>query len=226
MSLVELATISLKNQIDPEKLRRVMEVKRFLDEEVEYDSNAVNYDGNGEVLSVKNRAPDEVVRDKKATCLDGVFYSARELREYFGERMISLDPIIQKRDGKGRFCEESRGIPHGMYLFKINGFYGAVSKSREELLNFVPPEHEHITGLVLSPQILRGYQRLTKSRDEIFLGINFRAADIRERFPDYDIDPTDKFKGDMVLMKALRFSKLGKKTPGARIYFRKVLESS
>ena len=225
MSLVELVITPLSNQIDSEKLRRVMEVKRFLDE-VEYDSNAIDYDGNREISFVKNRTPDEVVRDKRATCMSGVFYSARELRKYFGEKMISFEPIIQKRDTKGRFCEVSGGIGHGMYLFKINGFYGAISKSREELLSFVPPEYKDIAFLVLSPQILRGYQRLTKSRDEIFLGINFRVADIRKRFPNYDIDPNNKSRGEMVLLRVIRFSNIRKKIPGMETYLRKILESS
>ena len=163
---------------------RVMKVCNFLADEVEYDRESITYDENGKIVEIKDKTPAEVARTRKATCMSGVFYAARELRDYFGEEMIVLVPLIRKKEGK----EIETGVSHGMYLFRINGLYGAVSKSREKLLEFVSPIHETKSSIAISPEILVGYNRLLAARGERFSGITCWAESIREKYPNYDED--------------------------------------
>jgi len=204
--------------------RELEEVRRFLSEEVTYDYDAITYDRNGEVVGVKDRTPDEVAKDRKASCMGGVFYAARKLRNYFGEEMISMSPLVQRRDRKGRFSKIRRGLAHGMYLFNTNGLYGAISVSREPLLRYIPPVHPHLESLVISEEILRGYNRLAKLRREIFLGILFSREKIRDVFPYYDCNtkPNDEFR-KKVKIKMIKFSNGKRKSPEFRKYLEKVL---
>lgn len=175
----------LDDLVNYEKFSKVEEVHRFLSEEIEYDSDAIIYDENGCILEVVNKTPNEVVKSKKTTCIGGVFYSARELRNDFGEDMISLYPIVRKGKSKSYL-----GLPHAMYLFNLNGFYGAISKSREELLSFVHPSFINVESLVLSSQIISGYDNLFRLRGEKLLRIGFLVYGIKEEFPYYEFDVT------------------------------------
>jgi len=162
----------------------VKEVHRFLNE-IDYDHDAITYDENGKILKVTNKIPSEVVESRKSTCMGGVFYSARELREYFGEEMLFICSCVQKDD-----FTFFRQFFHGMYLFNLGGFYGAISKSQEDSLNFIEPTFISLSSLVSSPQILRGYNNLAESRGEKLLGMGFLTGGIREIFPNYEFDVT------------------------------------
>tara|TARA_Y100000310_G_C20642060_1_gene794530 strand:+ start:1038 stop:1709 length:672 start_codon:yes stop_codon:yes gene_type:complete len=217
-----LVAISLPSTGNEFFHKRIEEVRSFL-KEVEYDHSAITLDEFGRVLHVENRTPGEVVRTMKGTCLDGVFYSASKLKDVFGEDMITIVPFVQRRDRMGRFSEMCTGTPHGMYLFSIDGCYGAMSVSREPLLRFLSPVYEEIEDLVMSPQILRGYAKLTRDKKERFLGIMFFREEIRDSFPDYDRIPNFRTKGKKEPMrKQLMFGE-AKRVPEAREYLDLVL---
>lgn len=209
---------------DIDKFEKVLNIASFL-KKVEYDLDAITYDESRNCKGVKLRTPQEVEETMKATCMDGVFYCAQKLKDYFGERMITIIPLIQRRNHLGRFTDMELGIGHGMYLFQINGYYGAISKSREELLSFVPPLHKNTDSIVPSSQILNGYSKLTDSRDERFLGIAFQTLNIREKFPEYDTDPNKRLKIKRNLRGCI-FSKESKRSTLFKRYLKKTLERS
>ena len=97
-----------------ERFLRVKEVYRFLRDKVEYDYDAINSE-NGKI---NDKTPEEVVKSRKATCMGGVFYASRELREDLDEEMISIFPIVRNHGGS----LDSWGVFHGMYFYCKGNF--------------------------------------------------------------------------------------------------------
>lgn len=89
--------------------------------------------------SEENRSPLEVLRQRKAHCLDGALFAAMALRRIgFPPRIIDLLP------------NPGRDDDHVLALFRIDGFWGAVAKSNYTGLRFREAIFRTTRELVLS----------------------------------------------------------------------------
>jgi hypothetical protein len=109
-----------------ESLNSPFKIQAFLD--------TVEYPGGEE-----NRPAIEVLRQKKAHCLDGGLFAATALR------MLGFEPmIIDMQPDPGRDDD------HILALFKISGCWGAIAKSNYSGLRFREPIHRTLRELVLT----------------------------------------------------------------------------
>jgi hypothetical protein len=107
-------------------LRTPALIQDFLDETI--------YPGGSE-----NRSPVEVLRQRKAHCLDGGLFAVAALRR-LGYPPLILD--IQP--------DEGMDDDHVLALFRVNGCWGAVAKSNFSGLRFREPIYRTTRELVLS----------------------------------------------------------------------------
>jgi hypothetical protein len=109
-----------------ESLDKPFKIQAFLD--------TIEYPGGDE-----NRPAIDVLRHKKAHCLDGGLFAATALR------MLGFDPmIIDMQPDPGRDDD------HILALFKIFGCWGAIAKSNYSGLRFREPIHRTLRELVLT----------------------------------------------------------------------------
>jgi len=87
----------------------------------------------------ENRSPIEVLRQRKAHCLDGALFAASVLRLLgFEPQIIDMMPDPGKDDD------------HILALFKVGSHWGAVAKSNFSGLRFREPIHRTLRELVLT----------------------------------------------------------------------------
>ena len=84
------------------------------------------------------RSPREVLKQKKAHCLEGALLAASILW-YHGERPLLLDLETPDND-----------TDHVVTLFKENGYWGAISKTNHAVLRFRDPVYKTVRELVMS----------------------------------------------------------------------------
>ena len=86
-----------------------------------------------------NRSPLEVLRDRRAHCLDGALFAAAMLRR-LGHKPVIIDllPIPGTDDD------------HVLAIFKQNGGYGALAKSNYSGLRFREAVYRNVRELVMS----------------------------------------------------------------------------
>ncbi len=77
-----------------------------------------------------------VARTRTAHCFEGAVFAAAVLS------MHSYPPIIM--------CMEAADIDHNMFIYKSNGKYGSVAKSRDLNLLGRPAKHRSLRSLVMS----------------------------------------------------------------------------
>jgi hypothetical protein len=107
-------------------LRTPARVQAFLDE--------VRYPSGDE-----NRSPREVLRQRKAHCLDGGLFAAAALRRLgFPPLIVDLQPDPGMDDD------------HVLAVFKIDHYWGAVAKSNYSGLRFREPVYRSLRELVMS----------------------------------------------------------------------------
>ncbi len=93
-----------------------------------------NFEAGGETC----RSPREVVRYRKAHCLEGAYLAAAILW-YHGHTPLLLDLRSTKGD-----------LDHVVALFKRDGYWGAISKTNHAVLRYREPIYKTIRELVLS----------------------------------------------------------------------------
>lgn len=93
-----------------------------------------NKEPNGDTC----RSPRFVVRTKRAHCIEGALLAAAVFW-YHGQRPLLLDLKANSRD-----------VDHVVALFKIAGFWGAVSKVNHGVLRYREPVYRSIRELVIS----------------------------------------------------------------------------
>lgn len=87
----------------------------------------------------ENRTPAEVLRQKKAHCLDGGLFACSALR------LIGFEPQIVDMQP-----EPGQDDDHVLALYRLCGGWGAIAKSNFSGLRFREPIHRSIRELVLS----------------------------------------------------------------------------
>lgn len=87
----------------------------------------------------RNRSPVNVLRDRKAHCLDGALFAAAALR-YLGEPAVVTD--LQTEPGVDD--------DHVLVLFRRDGHLGALAKSNFPWLRYREPVHRSLRELVMT----------------------------------------------------------------------------
>lgn len=109
------------------KLNSPKKIQDFLDR-IDYNI------GDGEdILS-----PRRVIRERKACCIEGALFAAAALR-FNGHKPLIIDLVSSDIDDD-----------HEIAVYKKNGYWGAVAKSRYPSLTYREPIHKTIRELVLS----------------------------------------------------------------------------
>lgn len=98
------------------------------------DTLAINFEKNGDTLM----SPRAVLRERKAHCMEGALLAASILW-FQGERPLILDLKADKTDDD-----------HVVALYKIGGYWGALSKSNHASLRFRDPVYKTVRELALS----------------------------------------------------------------------------
>ncbi len=98
------------------------------------NSLKINFEKKGET----NISPRQVIKTRTAHCMEGAQLAAAILW-YHGHEPLLLD----LRSGKGDF-------DHVITLFKINGYWGAISKTNHAVLRYREPIYKTIRELTLS----------------------------------------------------------------------------
>ena len=94
----------------------------------------INFEKKGETLL----SPREVLRQKKAHCMEGALFAA-SVFWYHGELPMILDLRTIRPD-----------FDHVVAIFKRNGYFGAISKSNHGVLLYRDPIYKTIRELVFS----------------------------------------------------------------------------
>lgn len=94
------------------------------------DTLAYNTDGNC-------RSPREVIKTRKAHCMDGAIFAATAL-EYQGFPALILDLVAENDDD------------HVIAIYQENGLWGAIAKSNTTLLRYRNPVYLSIRELAMS----------------------------------------------------------------------------
>lgn len=98
------------------------------------NSLKINFEESGETCY----SPKTVLTKRKAHCMEGAMLAACILR-YHGHQPLILDIEATKDD-----------FDHVIAVFKINGFYGAISKTNHSVLRYREPVYKSIRELVMS----------------------------------------------------------------------------
>ncbi len=110
------------------KLNNPKKVQDFLDE------LEINFEPNGDTCF----SPKKVLETKKAHCIEGALLAATILR-FHGFEPLILDLETTNKD-----------YDHVVALFKINGFWGAISKTNHAVLRYREPVYKTLRELVMS----------------------------------------------------------------------------
>ncbi len=100
------------------------------------DSIPFNFETDGETCM----SPARVQKEGKAHCLEGAMFAAYHL-ELLGHRPYILS--LKVVDGKG-------DVDHAIAPFKVNGYWGAISKTNHNVLRYRDPVYKNIRELAMS----------------------------------------------------------------------------
>ena len=103
-------------------------IQRFFDDGLRYDAPA------GPIAC---RSPRQVLRDRSANCMEGAMFGAAALR-MLGHPPLLVDLVAVNDDD------------HVIAVFRINGHWGAISKSDYSGLRFREPAYRTVRELVMS----------------------------------------------------------------------------
>ncbi|MBI5401011.1 MAG: hypothetical protein HZB12_02775 [Candidatus Yonathbacteria bacterium] len=98
------------------------------------DTLAINHEKRGETCM----SPRQVLREKKAHCLEGALFAATALWLH-GENPLLLNMETTDIDDD-----------HALALYKRNGYWGAISKTNHGVLRFRDPVYRSTRELALS----------------------------------------------------------------------------
>ncbi len=123
-----MKTLTTKERALFKKLSTPRKIQDFL------DTLPYNYEKNGDTCrSVRN-----ALKARKAHCIEGAFIAAAAL-QYHGHKPLILDfkclPIDED---------------HVVTLYRINGYWGAISKTNHAIIRFRDPIYRTIRELALS----------------------------------------------------------------------------
>lgn len=94
----------------------------------------INFEEHGDTAM----SPREVLKKKKAHCMEGALLAATALW-YHGQKPLLLDLVTTKNDDD-----------HVVTLFKQNGCWGAISKTNHVVLRYREPVYKTVRELAMS----------------------------------------------------------------------------
>jgi len=97
-----------------------------------------NLEMNFDYINDTCQSPKQVLKNKKAHCIEGAILAAAILR-YHGYKPLLLDLEAAKKD-----------YDHVVALFKHHGHWGAISKTNHSVLRYREPIYKTIRELALS----------------------------------------------------------------------------
>lgn len=83
-------------------------------------------------------SPRSVLKHRQAQCMEGAMFAAAALR-FHGHKPLIVDLVATKHDAD-----------HVIAVFKIDGFWGAISKTNHGVLRYREPVYQSIRELVMS----------------------------------------------------------------------------
>jgi hypothetical protein len=111
-----------------QKLNSPQKIQDFL------DRMPINFEKQGETCL----SPREVLKQNRAHCIEAAYLAAAILWHH-GQKPLLLDLVTTDGD-----------FDHVVCLFKVNGFWGAISKSNHAVLLYRDPIYKTVRELVLS----------------------------------------------------------------------------
>lgn len=142
----------------------------------------INFEDEGDTAM----SPREVLKKRKAHCMEGALLAATALW-YHGQKPLLLDLVTTKNDDD-----------HVVALFKQNGYWGAISKTNHAVLRFREPVYKTVRELAMSffheyfknsgQKTLRKYSApfdLSKIKDRSWLVSGEDLWDINNALDDY-----------------------------------------
>lgn len=103
-----------------------------------------NFERDG-ICTIKS--PQRVIREKNAHCFEGALLGAFTLSLH-GHKPLIMALIASETPLKGR--GRTRDFDHCIAPFKINGYWGALSKTNHAVLRYREPVYKTIRELVMS----------------------------------------------------------------------------
>lgn len=150
------------------------------------DALPFNFEKNGET----HRSPREVLKAKKAHCIEGALVAAVALWLQ-GKPPLLLDLKTKLSDDE-----------HVVALFKQNGYWGAISKTNHAVLRFRDPIYKTVRELALSY-----YHEYFREKDGVKTLISYsRPVDLRTLGNNWVTAEKDLWNIDDLLNKARHFS--------------------
>jgi hypothetical protein len=113
------------------RLNTPKKVQEFLIKQIEYDNQ-----DDTEAENETWRSLRRVIRDRKAHCFEGAVAAAAILSQH------GYPPLI--------VCMEARDIDHIVFVYRRNGKWGSVTKSRDDNLLGRAPRFRNLRDLVMS----------------------------------------------------------------------------
>ena len=104
------------------------------------DTLPFNFELKGETYM----SPRRVLREKKAHCLEGVLLATLCLT-YHGFKNYLLDLKV-----KDKFMKKDTDSDHALCIFKLNNYWGAISKTNHSVLRWRDPIYKSIRELAMS----------------------------------------------------------------------------
>lgn len=98
------------------------------------DSIPFNFEDTGETCM----SPTRVLKEKKAHCMEGAMLAALALH-LSGHKMFLLSLKVDKND-----------FDHAVALFRMNGYWGAISKTNHAVLRYRDPVYATVRELAMS----------------------------------------------------------------------------
>ncbi len=98
------------------------------------DTVPINFEKRGDT----HHSPRTVIEKNTAHCIEGALLAAAAL-DYHGKRPLLMDFTTKKKDED-----------HVVALYKINGYWGAISKTNHPILRFRDPIYKTLRELALS----------------------------------------------------------------------------
>lgn len=95
-----------------------------------------NFEKKGETFY----SPRQVIKNKKAHCVEGAIFAGAVL-EFHGHKPLILDL---------RSTEKPYDFDHVVAVFKVDGFFGAISKTNHAVLRYREPIYKTVRELALS----------------------------------------------------------------------------
>lgn len=125
--------INLKKILTQEELRTLSKLNTPIKIQNFLDTLPINYEKKTETYM----SPRRVLREKKAMCIEGAMLACVALK-------------LHKQKGYLLDLQSHNGDDHVVALYRLNGFWGAISKTNHATLRFRDPVYKTVRELACS----------------------------------------------------------------------------